>query len=557
MQRLEKDVVVVGSGGAGLTAAVTSAKLGLDVLVVEKTEYFGGTTALSGGGVWIPANRLGAQAGFADSVSAARTYLRGTVGPTIDAAVLESFLVAGPEMVDWLQANTEARFEVIPGFPDWSPQAEGATDAGRMLSPLNYDGRLLGSHFAELRTPLGSFNAPGGFMIGLADMPHVANATKSFASFRHMAKLLLRFARDRLSYPRGTRLTMGNALMARLMRTALDSNVTLWSKAPALRLQSQNGRVTGIVVQRNGEPVEIAVRRGVVLASGGFSANAEMRAKYIPYAEHHVSLTPEGNTGDGLSMALAAGGVMEEKNHQNGAWVVMSVGRKPDGTIEKFPHLFLDRGKPGCIGVNAAGKRFSNEAAMDMVERMHATGSVPAHLVCDERFMRKYGLGLVKPGGMGLKKWIAAGYIKTAPTLEALAKIIGVDPAGLEATAAKANEYARTGVDPEFGKGTSPGDNMLGDMSHKPNPCLGTLEKPPFYAVKIQPGDSTTTLGLRVDGQARVLNAQGAPISGLYAVGLDMNSLWRGKPPGNGANNSISLTFGYVAAKSLASVQPG
>ena len=552
MVALTKDVVVVGSGGAGLTAAIVAAQQGLEVLVVEKTEYLGGTTALSGGGLWIPANRLGAEAGHADSVDAARRYLRATIGPSLDPVVLEAFLKAGPEMIDWLHAHTEVRYEVMTGFPDWSPDAEGATEAGRMLSPLNDDGRLLGDSLAQLRAPLANFNAPGGFMIALGDMPHLNNATKSLASFWYLLKLLARFAWDRLRYPRGTRLTMGNALVARLLRSARSSRVEWWRQSPAQQLHVDDGRVTGITVIRDGKPLRIAVRRGVVLASGGFSANPQMRAQYMPYAEHHVSLTPDGNTGDGLQMALAAGAMMEEKNLQNGAWVVMSVAHKPDGSIEKFPHLFLDRGKPGCIAVNAAGQRFANEAAMDMVERMHASGSVPAYLVCDARFMRKYGLGLVKPGGLGLKKWLAAGYIKTAPSLQALATLISVDAAGLAASVEKANCYAQAGIDADFGKGRQPGDAMMGDPAHGPNPCLGRIETAPFYAVKIQPGDSTTTLGLRVDGEARVLDAQGAPITGLYAAGLDMNSLWRGKSPGHGANNSISLTFGYLAGQSLA-----
>jgi succinate dehydrogenase/fumarate reductase flavoprotein subunit len=552
---MNKDVVIVGAGGAGLMAAVVCAKLGLEVLVVEKTPYLGGTTALSGGGIWVPANELARKAGYPDSIDAARRYLHATIGPSIDSTVLESFLASAPEMLDWVEANTQVHFEVIPGFPDWAPDVEGASEAGRMLSPLTYDGRLLGAHFAELRVPLASFNAPGGFMIGLGDMPHLPNVTKSWASFRHMAKLVARFAYDRLRYPRGTRLTMGNALAARLLRSALDAGVELWRNTPALSLRAEGGRIAGVVVEHDGKRIDIAVRRGVVLASGGFSANAQMRARYIPYAEHHVSLTAEGNTGDGLAMALKAGAIMETENRQNASWVVMSLARKPDGSIEKFPHLFLDRGKPGCMAVNAAGKRFSNEAGMDMVEHMHASGSVPAHLICDHRCIRKYGLGLVKPGGLGLKKWQRAGYITSAATLDELAALIGVDPAGLAATAAANNEYARTGIDPEFGKGAKRGDFALGDPAHQPNPCLGPIGEPPFYAVKIQPGDGTTTLGLRVDGLARVLDAAGKPIPGLHAVGLDMNSLWRGIAPGNGSNNGLSLTFGYLAGKTLAAGQ--
>jgi succinate dehydrogenase/fumarate reductase flavoprotein subunit len=344
---------------------------------------------------------------------------------------------------------------------------------------------------------------------------------------------------------------MGNALMARLLRSALDAGVELWDRAAVVDLLKDGNRITGAVIERNGERIEVTANRGVVLASGGFSANPEMRAKFIPYPDQHVSLVPETNTGDGLNMAMSAGGVMEEENLCNGAWTLMSLATHPDGTVTKFPHLFLDRPKPGCIAVNSRGERFADEAALDMVKDMHASGSVPAHLVCDHKFIKKYGLGMVKPGGMGLKKWINQGYIVTAPTLAELAGKIGVDAAGLEESARRMTRYASDGHDPDFGKG-NPKDVGMGDPDHKPNPCLGPVETGPFYAVKVYPGDSTTTLGLRVDDRARVMDTAGQPLKGLYAAGLDMNSLWRGVPPGNGGNNTLSLTFGYIAALDMA-----
>ncbi|MDB5870205.1 MAG: FAD-binding dehydrogenase, partial [Polaromonas sp.] len=447
------------------------------------------------------------------------------------------------------------RFTLQRGFADWHPQASGFSRDGRLLCPLEYDGRELGDHFGLLRPPLTEFNAPGGLMIGLGDMGHAANMTRSFASFRHMARLALRYGVDRLRYPRGTRLTMGNALAARLLRSALDAQVTLWRNAPMQRLLFEGGAVTGVVVMKGGVPVTVKARCGVVLSSGGFSANAEMRRKYIPYAEHHVSLVPEGNTGDGLNTALSLGGQFDGDNLSNAGWVVVSVLRKADGTLRKFPHLFLDRGKPGCIAVNAHGRRFGNESATNLVEPMHRTGSVPAHLVCDHAFIRRYGLGLVRPGGWGLQRLIADGYVITAPTLEALAGRIGAPPADFKATVERFNAQAACGVDADFQRGSTPADAFMGDAMHQPNPCLGAIRSGPFYAVQIYPGDSTTTVGLRVDTQARVLDAQGAAIPGLHAAGLDMNSLWRGRAPGNGANNTLGLTFGFIAAQTLARAQ--
>jgi hypothetical protein len=231
---------------------------------------------------------------------------------------------------------------------------------------------------------------------------------------------------------------------------------------------------------------------------------------------------------------------------------VISVLTNPDGSVRKFPHLFLDRGKPGCIAINKNGKRFGNESTTNLVEPMHRTGSVPAHLLCDHAFIRKYGLGHVRPGGIGLKKMLAAGYVLSAPTLAELAVKIGADATNLVDTVQRFNAMAATGVDADFNRGSDPADHAMGDMRHKPNPCLGPIATAPFYAVTIYPGDTTTTVGLKVDARARVLNADGQPIPGLHAIGLDMNSLWRGRAPAHGANNTLALTFGFIAAETLA-----
>ena len=551
-QRIETDVVVVGSGGAGLTAAVVAATQGLRVVLLEKTEYFGGTTALSGGGIWVPCNRLARDAGLKDDPQQALQYAQAVVGPTVRGDLLRAFIDAAPGMVDYLHTHTCVRFAVQRGFADWHPQLAGAAPDGRLLCPVEFDGRELGDYFAQLRPPLSEFNAPGGMMFAIADMPHIARVTRSFRSFTHIARLALRFAFDRLRHPRGTRLTMGNAMAGRLLRSALNAGVELWNDTPMLELINEDEAIKGVVARRNGQLVEIRARRGVVLATGGFSANEVMRRQYFPFAEHHVSLVPEGNTGDGLQQAQSVGGRFDGDNLSNAGWVVVSVLRQANGKVRKFPHLYLDRGKPGCIAVNQQGQRFGNEAATNLVEPMHRTGSVPAHLLCDHRFIKKYGLGLVRPGGWGLKRLIDAGYILTAPTLEALAIRIGVNPANLLASVDRFNAQAIAGVDDDFHRGRDKGDLPLGDPAHQPNPCLGPLGDGPFYAVKIFPGDSTTTLGLRIDAKARVLDAADQPIPGLHAVGLDMNSLWRGRAPGNGANNTLSLTFGYLAGMHLA-----
>lgn len=551
METIEKDVIVVGAGGAGMTAALVAAKLGLEVLLVEKTECFGGTTAWSGGGVWAPCNSLARDAGIEDSRDMARRYVQECVGPTLRQDLLEAFLDNTADMVDFLHANSEVRFTLQPGFPDWHPGVTGFSPGGRLVTPVDFDGKRLGSLFASLRPPLTEFNAPGGMMLDLADMPHIANIKKSWASFRHIANLLLGYAWDRIRYRRGTRLTMGNALAARLLYSCRSAGVVLWANAPMLRLTEEQGAVSGAVIERDGLPVGVRARQGVILASGGFSANPQMRGQFIPYAQSHVSLVSTGNVGDGINKALELGAQYDGENISNAGWVIVSVLEEADGSLRKFPHLFLDRGKPGCIAVNSDGKRFGNESATNLVEPMHRTGSVPAHLICDHSFIRRYGLGLVRPGGIGLKKLLRANYVVSAQGIADLANTIGADPKNLVATVARFNRQAEAGVDEDFGRGGQPADFSMGDMGHTPNPCLGPIQNGPFYAVKIYPGDSTTTVGLKVDARARVLNSEGAPIPGLQAIGLDMNSLWRGCAPGNGANNTLSLTFGYIAAHAL------
>jgi succinate dehydrogenase/fumarate reductase flavoprotein subunit len=468
--------------------------------------------------------------------------------------LLEAFLEASPAMVDFLRTETEVDFWHVPFTPDYHPDQPGASHEGRMLSPVEYDGRRLGEWFPLLRPPLPEFNAPGGMMLDLPDMPHVLAPFSSMKSALHVARMVARVLRDRLAgHPRSTRLTMGNALAARLLRSAADAGVTLWHSTPMKRLVREDGCIRAVIVERNGEELRIDVRRGVVLAGGGFSADPEMRAKHIPYPEHHISLLPPGNTGDTLRAATAVDAAMDCGNTQNAAWTVVSLYPGRDGMMRPWPHLFLDRPKPGYIAVDAKGERFGDEADLNFVVAMHRAGAVPAHLICDSNALHKYGLGAVLPGGFRLRRLRKAGYIIEAPTVAALAARIGVDAAGLGRSVARNNDFAIMGEDRDFGKGGNAFDRSIGDPMHKPNPCLGPIATPPFYAVRINPGDATTTLGLLTDGRARVLEETGAPIPGLYACGLDMNSLWRGIPPGNGANNTLSLTFGYIVGRDLAS----
>lgn len=545
------DAIIVGSGAAGLTAAVTAARRGAKVLVLEKAPWFGGTTAISGGGIWIPGSHIAAAAGLAEPPDAARRYIRSLVPDGLHLDVLDAYLAAGPEMLRFLEAETEVRFALAEHSPDWHPELDGASEDGRLLRPLEYDARRLDGYFQQLRAPRAEFNAPGGFMIDLPDLPHLDKAKSSLSSFLYLARLGLRFGWDRLTgHPRGTRLTMGNALVARLLRSAIDAGVSLQRDVLVTGLLTEAGAITGVRVERGGTVETLTAGRGVVLASGGFSANEQLRRAYMPYPDQHISIMAGCNTGDGMNMGLEAGGTLDGDNQANGVWAVASTLQKPDGSTAVYAHL-VDMSKPGCIAVDRSGRRFGNEASVQFVDFMHKAGAVPAWLVADARFVKAYGLGMVFPGGGGLKRLLAAGYIVEARSLTALAGKIGIDPAGLQATAAAMNGYAATGKDPEFHKGDTALDREFGDPPHGTNPCLGPLDKPPFYAVRIHPGDGSTTVGLRIDGRAQVLDPAGTPISGLYAAGLDANSIWRGAAPAHGCNIGPAMVLGYIAGRGL------
>jgi succinate dehydrogenase/fumarate reductase flavoprotein subunit len=553
----EYDVVVAGSGSAGMSAAIVAAHHGLKVLLVEKTAVLGGTTAWSGGGCWVPANQFMSQVGLSDTKDAAREYVNAVVGKFLRRDLYETFLEQGPRMLDFMFAKTQVRFMPRTPAPDYRLDQPGALIGGRSLGSVPYDGRLLGPWLKKLRRPLSAFNAPWGMMMSPLDLMHALNVFKSRAAFWYMTKLFARYAVDLLRFGRGTRLTMGNALAARLIGSAVDAGVTLWTDTAATRLLIENGRVSGLIVTRQGREMRLTARKGVVLACGGFSSSAEWREKYFPQAGHHRTVVAEGNTGDGLRMALEAGATMQAANARNGVWQVVSTLKRHDGSTQICPHFFTDIPKPGCIAVNVRGERFGNEANLELGAAMHASGAVPAWLICDHRFIKRYGLGLVYPFGIRLRKMLRAGYLLRAHSLHELGTAAGIDGAGLERGVARYNEQARAGVDRDFGKGASAFDRTMGDPAHQPNPCLAPIEQGPYYALKIYCGDVASVAGLNVNVLGQPLNQQSQPIPGLYACGLDMNSLWSGTGLANGAFHAQNMTFGYIIGRALAGIRDG
>ncbi|MFC4862923.1 FAD-binding protein [Pseudomonas sp. MAHUQ-62] len=548
------DLVVLGSGAAAFAAATTAACKGLSVLMLEKTPQFGGTSAISGGAVWIFDSDQARAAGVQDSAAAIRTYLKQTIGSGYRPELVDAFISHGREALRFLEHNTELAYALRPFSPDYYPLEDGATDRGRTLEMVEYDGRRLGAHFKDLRRPPEGMLLFGGMMVNRIDIQHFLSFRRSPRSLWHCLKLLARYGLDRLGHDRGTRLTVGNAMIARLATTAFEKGVELWLRSSAESLVIGSGRVVGVRLLKDGRPVEVRSRGGVVCAMGGFAAG-ELAARFRPATgTEHLSMSPAGNDGAALRLGEQVNAVTGADMASSFFWAPVSRLRRPNGELERFPHLVTDRAKPGIIAVNDKGQRFTNEADSyhSFVQAMHQEGLATCWLICDSQAMSRYGMGLARPSPVNNGALEKAGYLFRADSPEALARSIGVDPQGLAATLARYNEDARTGQDRQFGKGASSYNQSLGDPHHAPNPCLAPLTRAPWYAVRVHTGDLGSARGLVTDANANVLNHQGNPIAGLYAAGNDMNSIMDGTYPGPGITLGPGLTFGYLAARHIA-----
>jgi succinate dehydrogenase/fumarate reductase flavoprotein subunit len=552
---MEFDVVVVGSGAAGLTAAITAEKMGLKVLVIESTEYFGGTTALSAGGAWIPCNSVMKQAGFADDRKSAETYLRAVLGSYFEADKIDRFLVGAPEMVDFLSENSLVKFQSFP-IPDYEPSCDGWRYA-RCILPVDFDGRQLGGLLPQLRRPLRQMVLFGSLQITPSQMGDLKSAHRSIGALARSFALVTRFVIQSIRYGRGTHLANGNALVGRMLASLKAGTSTLWNRSAARELIVANGRVAGVIVDREGQRISVTATRGVILATGGFGRDPKMHAQYVPGMDPEWTLQPEGNVGDGIRLGQQNGGHLVKGNAYNANFVPMSLHRNRVGKEIRYPHLVLDRHCPGVIAVAAAGKRFVNEAFhyQHFVETMIGCGLDKAWLICNRDTQRKYGLGLAKPAPFPIDRWIKDGYIVANDTIEGLATAVGIDPSNLTATVRQYDEGAAHGKDPEFHRGEDIYSAFMGDPSVKPNSTVGPIGEGPYYALEIRPGDLTILCGLETDKNSRVLDGRGVPIQGLFAIGLDANNLFRGKYPGGGASIGPSMTFAYLVAKLLATNQ--
>jgi succinate dehydrogenase/fumarate reductase flavoprotein subunit len=548
------DVVVLGAGAGGMTAALVATLEGLRTLLIEKTGRIGGTTARSSGTVWIPDNTHEHRIGIDGDPQAAHAYLDALVDGRADRSLRAAFVADGPRMIDYLEARTDVRFQPYAHSPDYRQELPGALDGGRALEPLAFDGRTLGAHFDDIVAPLPELMLFGGMMVTRGEAARLLRAFATLDGLVLGARLVARYALDRVRYKRGTRLVLGNALVARLYRNLLERGVAIWMRARTTGLIRDDDRVRGLVVDVGGRERRVAARYAVVLAGGGFPASPPLRERHLPKPVARYTAAYEGCVGETIELAQRIGAATGPSGLDNALWFPSSIARRADGTVAVYPHIALDRSKPGLIAVNSAGRRFVDEAASyhEFTRAMYRSHrdvpTIPAVLVCDRRFVWKYGLGMIRPLAPSLRRFVDRGYLHMADTIEELARDVGVDAAGLAQSVASMNAFAQSGVDTQFGKGSNSYDRVNGDARHTPNPCLGPIDTPPYCAVEVHPTPLGTSFGVRTDAAGCVLDSFGQPIAGLYACGNDIQSIMGGEYPGPGAQIGIAMTFGYAAA---------
>ncbi|HWJ81548.1 MAG TPA: 3-oxosteroid 1-dehydrogenase [Nocardioides sp.] len=544
----EVDVVVVGAGGAGMSAALAAARRGLDTVLVEKSAYFGGSTARSGGGVWIPGNYALKAAGEDDDLANAKLYLDSIVGDAVSKTRRDTYVDRGAEVMDFIRENTPVRFTWVPQYADYHPEAPGGRARGRTVEPVPLDARFLGDELEHLHPPY--TKAPANLIVTQAMYRKISLGLRTAKGPLTMVMVLLRRL---VSMLLGRKMfAMGNAIAIGLRKGLVDAGVPVHYEHALTDLLLEGGRVVGVVVEHEGQRHEIRARRGVVLGSGGFERNPELRAKFLPQPTSEEWTTGSAfNTGAGLEAGIAAGAATDIMDD---AWW------GPTIPLPSGPWFCLaERNLPGSIMVNQAGRRYMNEALpyVEAVQEMYkgeqtGVAHVPSWMIIDQRYRNRYLFAGLSPRQPFPGRWYKNGTIKKAATLEELAAEIDVPADELTATVERFNGFARTGVDEDFHRGESAYDKYYSDPTVKPNPSLHTIDQAPFYAVKIVPGDLGTKGGLLTDERARVLRPDGSVIPGLYAAGNVSAAVMGYTYAGPGATIGPALVFGYLAVEDIA-----
>lgn len=546
----EVDVVVVGAGGAGMTAALAAGRRGLDTIVVEKSAYFGGSTARSGGGVWIPGNYALKEAGQDDpgDIERAKTYLDAIVGDVVPKVRRDTYLERGPEVMDFIKENAPVRFRWVPEYADYLPEQPGGRPRGRSVEPVPLDARFLGDELERLHPPY--TKAPANLIVTQADYRKL---NLGLRTLRGPITMVLVMVRRLLAIATGKKMyAMGNAIAIGLRKGLVDAGVPVHYETELRDLLVEDGRVVGVVVEQGSARREVRARRGVILGSGGFEHNQELREKFLPQpTTTEWSTGAASNTGGGLLAGTAVGAATDLLDD---AWWGPTIPLPGRAWF-----CLAERNLPGSIIVNQAGHRFMNEA-LPYVEATHeiykgeATGvpHVPAYMVFDQTYRNRYLFAGVAGRQPFPGRWYKEGVVTRADTLAGLAEKVGLPVDALAETVERFNGFARTGVDEDFHRGESAYDKYYSDPKVKPNCSLAPIAQGPFYAVKIVPGDLGTKGGLVTDEHARALREDGTVIPGLYAAGNVSAAVMGNTYPGPGGTIGPALVFGYLAVEAIA-----
>ena len=560
----EVDVLVVGTGNGGLTAALCNWEMGTrDVLLIEKGPKIGGTSATSGGGIWVPNSHYAQEAGAQDSREAAKAYLTHTLfGEDVPETLIDAYLDNGPKMLRFLHDRTDVRYESLEHYPDYYTNMEGAREGHRSLEPNPVMASELGTNWRNMTWThhmMRMFNRIHFTQVEAHTLMVQLPGWK-----RLLAGMIWDYVRDlpwRMRTPISRRLCCGSAGVARLYLSILKREIPIELNTRLTRLIGDGAAVLGVEVQRQGKTERIRARKGVVLASGGFEKNQLLREQYLPAPTNtEWSAGNPLNEGDALECGLALGA---RTRLMNDAWWTTTLV-VPD---EPTPRLaIMEKSFPGSCVVNRDGKRFANESQnyMAFQKALFSTHSdahpnAPAWHIFDSRFRKNYMVGpmmteAMKPDWQLPKKWFESGFVAKANTVRELATALGIDPQGLEQTIANMNRYAKSGTDEEFGRGDSAYDRYYADPAIQPNPCLAPIDQPPYYAMRIEAGDFGTLGGLDTDTHARVLHENGAALHGLYAVGNCAAAILP-TYPGPGATLGPAMTMAYQAAKHINAYQ--
>jgi len=554
------DFIVIGSGGAGFSAALTALIKGSTVLLIERTPYVGGTTALSASTSWVPCTRKGLQVNPGDTLETAAKFLNNAVGERSDPKLRQVFLENGHKAVTQLEDHTALQFQVRSLHPDYLSELEGSVLNGRAIEPQPFDGKLLGPNLTLIRPPIPEFTVLDGMMVDRDDIFHLLRLTQTWTSFSYSLKIIVRHLIDKILQPRSTRLVMGNAMIARMLYSFIEKGGKLLTSVEVTKLLTSHQRVSGVTIKQtlsNGSSIykTIHTKYGIVLAGGGFNKHSLKRAQLLPGIKEEWSPGAPGHTGALQELAIELGAAMGQNDQTHAFWAPVSIRKRKDGSTATFPHFVMDRGKPGMLSVDSNGQRFVNESTsyhlfgLAMQEHHKKTSCIPTWLICDAAALKRYGLGMIRPGAKSLESFISDGYLKQGYTIADLAEQINVPTSNLVNTVNKFNTFASSGMDEDFQRGTTEYQRANGDASiNGLNPCLGALNKSPFYAIALYPGDIGASTGLLTDVNAQVLNTKGQEINGLYACGNEMHSIMGAAYPGPGITIGPGITFGYIAA---------